>query len=509
MTVTTRPPRLPAFSPQKNKSASNGKPHSPASNTARSVKRKSVGSVKSTPPPPPEPKAAPAAPPNFWHEDTQPLPAMVYEPARNVFYVPTAGGEWIRIPESSVRVRLKRAGFKEFFKDANHVTELEHVKERVMVEKHVAYAGQIAGHAPGFKLICGARFLITRGPALRTAKAGQWPRIEQWLNELFAGDKEHGERQWWTVFGWLAGAWRALHTGIQTAEFGPGQALFLVGAGGTGKSVFQKFITLLLGGRVADPSRYLFGNEFNKDLVGAEHNAIEDTATARDIDSRRGFGQALKNMVVNQTHSLHGKGADALTVTRFCRLTISLNDQPEDLMVLPELSHGVVDKTIIVRCGKAALPDLLDTRAVAAFWDAIRAELPAFLHALETTKLPPLVTGDETARRYGVASWQHPVIVGQVEDLSPWKRTLELIEHARPWAEGLEAGDVVRDCWEGTAQDLEALLLARCRERAQRVLRGPASTGRDLRAMAERLPARFNRYESHGAVKWRIFAPKS
>jgi hypothetical protein len=436
------------------------------------------------------------------------LPQIVYEPGRGRFYVPTPSGDWMPIPESSLMVRIKRAGYREYLKDANGVKDTEHAKERIMDERHVSYAGKIAGYGPGLKFICGSPMLVTSGPTLLIPKQGDWSRLDELLQAWFGSDPDHGERQFWTVAGWMFAAHRSLVTGMATGQFGPGQALFLVGEGNTGKSVFQKLITKLLGGRVADPSRFLSGNEFTKDIFGAEHNAIEDTATARDLDSRRQFGQALKNLVVNQTHSLHGKGADALTVTRFCRVTVSLNNQPQDLMVLPELSGGVVDKTGILKVRKAKLPDLMDSRAVADFWAAMDAELPAFLHAMASTKLPKLVTSCETARRYGVASWQHPDVVNAVEDLSLWRRLMELIDHARPWASAMAPDAPCREYWQGTAQDLEALLFDRCRERAARLVRGPQQTGRELRALAEKRPERLRGFHSQGHQQWQIFPPE-
>ncbi len=436
------------------------------------------------------------------------LPPAVYEPARGRFYVPTPSGDWMPIPEASLMVRIRRAGFRVYLKDANGVTEAEHAKERIMDERYVSHAGKIAGYAPGLKTICGTRMLVTSGPKLWPATPGEWPRIERLLQQWFGSDPAHGARQFWTVFGWLSAAARSLASGMATGQFGPGQALFLTGEGGVGKSVFQMFVTKLLGGRVADPSRFLGGNEFTKDIIAAEHNAIEDTATARDIDSRRQFGQSLKNLVVNQTHSLHGKGADAITVTRFCRVTVSLNNQPQDLMVLPELSGGVADKIIILRVARAELPDLLNSAAVAEFWAGIEAEIPAFLHALAATPLPPLVTDGETARRYGVASWQHPDISEQVQDLSPWRRLVELIDHARPWADGLEPEAIIHESWTGTTAALESLLMERRKDQASRCLRGLLWTGRDLAAFAENCPDRLRKFSAMGHTKWEIFPPK-
>lgn len=91
----------------------------------------------------------------------------------------------------------------------------------------------------------------------------------------------------------------------------------------------------------------------------------------------------------------------------------------------------------------------------------------------------------------------------ELEDLHPWRRLMELIDHCRPWQvrfDTLELGG--RDVWEGTVQDLEELLRERAPGRAGGVLDGPQRTGLYLRAAADRLPERISKRLSMGKTIW-------
>lgn len=60
-----------------------------------------------------------------------------------------------------------------------------------------------------------------------------------------------------------------------------------------------------------------------------------------DFRSRRNLRSHLKQMTVNEAQRLHAKNRDAIMVKPFWRLSISLNDEPEDLHVLPTIDAGL------------------------------------------------------------------------------------------------------------------------------------------------------------------------
>ena len=60
----------------------------------------------------------------------------------------------------------------------------------------------------------------------------------------------------------------------------------------------------------------------------------------------------------------------------------------------------------------------------ASFWDAILKELPGFIHFLQNWEIPEELTDS----RFGICAYHHPDIVKVVEEMSPERRLLELIE---------------------------------------------------------------------------------
>ena len=93
-----------------------------------------------------------------------------------------------------------------------------------------------------------------------------------------------------------------------------------------------------MGGRTGRPFSYMSGKtDFNSELFGAEHLVIADENSNRDMNSRRLFGSRIKDYTVNTSMHCHGKFREALTLTPCQRLTISLNDEDDNLLILENL----------------------------------------------------------------------------------------------------------------------------------------------------------------------------
>ena len=70
-------------------------------------------------------------------------------------------------------------------------------------------------------------------------------------------------------------------------------------------------------------------------------------------------------------------------LTPFWRLTMSMNEEPEDLMVLPPFDEGIADKIILVKgYDNELVRGMVTGQNQKAVWDAFKAEFPAFLHFL-------------------------------------------------------------------------------------------------------------------------------
>lgn len=227
---------------------------------------------------------------------------------------------------------------------------------------------------------------------------------------------------------------------------------------------------------------------------------MDDDASERDFKSRQSLGQKIKKLAVADTVSLHGKGRDAITVKTFARISICINDDPQDLMVLPPMEDSVREKFELLKIRPATFPAMEHADDFARFKAKLVGELPAFLHYLETVfKVPAALK----SARYGVKNWQHPELLLDLEALHPWQRLMELVDHCEPWRpKDADGGRGAGEVWEGTVQDLEDVLRDRAQSRAQSVLRGVQGTGMDLHCAMQRLPRRIAKRQSMGRTIW-------
>jgi hypothetical protein len=283
---------------------------------------------------------------------------------------------------------------------------------------------------------------------------------------------------------------------MRSARYRPGQALAIAGPAGCGKSLFQALITEILGGRSAKPYRYMSGaTDFNSDLFGAEHLVIEDEVASTDLRKRLGFGAQIKNVTVNATQSCHAKCRPALTLTPCWRLSISVNDEPENLLIFPPLDESIADKLILPKADKQPMPMPTETpEQHAAFWATLLGELPAFLHFLSAWEIPHALRSP----RFGIVHYHNPLLLAAINQLAPEEQLLQLIDTY-----------VVADCdWEGTAGGLADLLFAATSSYdaalAKRLLNWSTAAGTYLGRLASRYPERVEQCRSAQKRLWCI-----
>ena len=417
-----------------------------------------------------------------------------YDAVRKEYLVRNSGGRWLSHPVASFKMLLRKHGISTKLAEGARVSQAEAIILEIQDTRDVRYAGPLAGRDTGFYDECGVRFLVTDSPRIVAPVPGDWGTIRAFLTGLVGMDPGHGEKQLAVLFGWLKCAYEAL----AAAKRQPGQALVLAGPVQCGKSLLQAIITALLGGRCAKPYRYLAGRtDFNSELFAAEHLALEDEQSTTDIRSRMQLGSHIKEITVNEMHSCHGKNREAVSLCPFWRLSISLNDDEESLLVLPPIKDDVADKLILLRCMRSpsgfptGTPELREE-----YWQRLMAELPAFIDYL--TKWPiPEELADE---RFGVAYFHHPELLRSLESLAPETRLLELIDREL-WRVHYESS------WEGSAAELEGLFRqtgSTVSFDINRLLTWPNACGTYLARIAEKHPDRVSRHRTGDARLWTI-----
>jgi hypothetical protein len=281
----------------------------------------------------------------------------------------------------------------------------------------------------------------------------------------------------------------------------PAQALALAGEVDSGKSLLQAVITKALGGRAAKAAMFLQGRtDFNSELFGAEHLILEDESASTSHMARSALGAAIKTIAVNQIHQCHGKRRDIVNLAPRWRLSISLNNEPERMMILPRLSNDVSDKIILLRATRKPMPEPTETPDEKdAFWQRLIAELPGYLHWLETQFEIPK---EWVSTRFGIKEFHHPELVAALDELSPAFVLLELIDQLKPWG---KAGNE----WEGTAIELRQLLNAddRTRRDSSRLLDWTNACGQYLGELASLRPHRVQNARKELRRNWKILAP--
>lgn len=181
-------------------------------------------------------------------------------------------------------------------------------------------------------------------------------------------------------------------------------------------------------------------------------------------------------------------------------MTITVNDEPENLMVLPPLDDSLEDKLLLLRAFKRPMPMPTDTNEQrAAFMAKLQGELPAFVHFLTTWTIPENLRSS----RFGIAHYHHPQLVEAINTLSPEQKLLMLLD-------GELFTTPAAGAWHGTATGLESRLTgaaSRCAHEARKLFAWPTACGVYLGRLAKQMPERVEKDRARDSRDWTIHPP--
>jgi len=420
-----------------------------------------------------------------------PLPPLYYSGTTKNYYRTDARSRWMAINETSAMKFIRQSGHTG--QNGNGIGADDECLLRIQSEQNVDYVGPLAGYRAGPHEIRGRLVLVTDSPAIIQPQLGDWPTLRAVLAGMFGEQLPY-------VHGWLKLSYQAVAEG----RWSPAQVLALAGPVNSGKSLFQRLVTVLLGGRAAKPYRYLTDRtQFNADLFAAEHLMVEDEAESIDIRARRHFGAGLKDVAANLDHQCHGKHREALVLTPIWRMTVSLNEEPERLQVLPPLDGDVADKVMLLKVNHTQMPMPTETpEEKERFWNVLMEELPAFLNFLSTWEIPVALRSP----RFGIRHYHHPDLLEALNRTAPEHRLLALVDDIHFRASGLAPQP---QSWEGTAEQLERLLNAdeTFRRPVQQLLNFNSACGTYLGRLEAKPNSRVTKRTLHGQTRWSIAPP--
>lgn len=424
----------------------------------------------------------------------------IVKPPFEVYYFSLSGkflikdlrGKYMQINKDALKTKITRLGVNSRIQDGHYISDRDKTIDNIMMTDNVDYVGELAGYQAGVHTVNNAKILVTKSPTIIKGDKRPYPI----LSKIFEGMFNSGDTpQLDFVYGWLKLARESVASGNPT----PGQCLVLAGPKNCGKSLFQDIVTELLGGRTGRPFSYMSGKtDFNSELFGAEHLVIADENSNRDMNSRRLFGSRIKDYTENTSMHCHGKFREALTLTPCQRLTISLNDEDDNLLILPPIDESLSDKIILLKIYIPEFP--LDSSGVVnrqSLWETIKDELPGLIHHIEQFKIPAKLRDS----RFGLTGFQHPILMESLEELNPEGKLLALIDHHL-----LDQ----KKTWEGTTTELESELLdyySDCRRRAEKIIKSTPETRTYLMHLKKKHPNRISTRESNGKSLWVIRQP--
>lgn len=417
------------------------------------------------------------------------IPRLFYDQRSGQYFLKLKSGSFLQLATGDAKLHLKEAGLStdEYIGNLNEIEKCFFVAQ---TERCVDYAGPLAGYRVGeFLTADGRRVLVTSEPkGVFGDPEGEEPPtfFLEFLAKLLGTPQQID-----AVLHWLKFAGETLRKG----DFRAGQVLALAGPSGCGKSLLQALVTEFLGGRSAKPYQYMIGKTaFNGDLASAEHWTIEDENASTDIRTRRAFGASLKDATVNRELRVHDKGRKAITLSTYRRLTLSVNDEPENLAILPPMDHSIMDKVMLLKC---LVADVGSDRSKT--WSELAGDIPRLRAYVARLEVP------ETRRcaRYGVKAYHHPDLLEILSSIAPETRLLSLIDEVFPWSK-------LDESWQGTSEQMELELRSSPFAFAvDKLLTFSSAGGTYLGRLAGQHPKRIDCFKNRGKTVWRIRRPSA
>jgi hypothetical protein len=434
---------------------------------------------------------------------------IYFYPETGNYYVEDAKGKWIKTSSSDVEDELRTMGFNDRRFSAGVLSQLKEEKRRIRRENNVDYVGPVAGYPAGWMEQDELTVLVTGSTKLIEPVKGEFPIINHILNELLRDKRKYFDAYCKTTH-------EGLELCLKTKESTYGPVVIFAGPKNCGKSlVAATILTPLLGGKSEDPFQYFVGETpFNAELTGAGHLVLEDSSSAKDIATRRRLGQEIKKYAANVKKKSHGKNKDGISLKPFQRLSVSVNDEPEDLETLPPMVDSLLDKILLFRCYPVALPMPAETpQEKFALAIAIAKEMPAYVYYLRHEfQIPEDIKVKQKGMRYGFNVFQDPVILERIEGTSPESQLLEMLEQTYLRKGAFVPKSETKPQWIGMGSASQVFCTLTdgdynpLRSAAIKLLMSPKKCGDYLSRLVERYPKRIKKYTGHGNItKYRIY----
>lgn len=446
--------------------------------------------------------AKPAAPEPSADLEEVPPPFKCYcmpKKGRYFFFNESTG--WSSVGMEEVRRELRAWGINDRNLDGKIVSRQDKALRYILRQCSVDAAMPLAGYKAGLRKVNELRVLVTTSPRIVEPEPGQWPVLQKMLEQFCGvGQDSWGEEQLLVLKLWLARGFRQIHEGTPL----PGHCLVLAGPKASCKTMFQeRFITAVFGGRKAKAGLvFVKDKDFTSDLAEAEHLYLADELVTSDYRTRMNLAEKIKSFVANRFHSVHPKGVDQMTLDPRWRVSISLNDTPDRLAMLPPLDdEDIADKVLLLRCYPVERPK--DDAQSEAWIEKMLSELPAFIHDILRLEVPEKMVEPEGVR-FGFTAFRNPSLMAEMAENELESTALAILDKLLFW----EAEPKII---EGAPHEIRTMLIEKAgvdqhlHRELQRLCPNESRMGQILARIMVRYPERVQKPARLGkGRKWRI-----
>lgn len=328
--------------------------------------------------------------------------------------------------------------------DGDEPSQMDQALQFIARQNRVTAAIPMPHFPPGIHTIQGARILnisMARPTMPADEPAGEWG--EKFPTFAWGLDEMMTEFQRDLFLAWLR------HFYVACLEQKPnfGQALYLVGPSGFGKTVLSTvFVSAIVGGHV-DASLFLTSEtDFSEQIFNQALLTVDDSEAKNDNRTHANFSSKIKRLMANASVTYHAKHKAAQTAIWRGRIIITMNDDVQSMRMLPDLERSTADKSLGLFL-RPKSPTIFNEKNI----PVVLRELPAFCRWLVDWTPPDRVINHANPRFHVVSHIDDELIQADLHnsDIGSFSEGLALWQQ-RHWST-VGAADTV---WEGNASEL-------------------------------------------------------
>lgn len=272
------------------------------------------------------------------------------------YWVKKPDGKWKEEQEGEIRRLLAERGLSDRRIRGELLSRLDAALHYIRQYQRVDGAGPLVFRPEGLVKLEDSLLLNTSSrrampPAEELTpwgEAGKFPTISRFFDEPFLVNKDQTT--------WLLAWMQRYYASALKLDPLQGQAIYLAGEAGTGKSFFCEVILGGMFNGTRDASDYINdADDFGGELFECGILFVDDAKSGIDNLVKRKAAEIVKALVSKHVHSMHKKYQQRTKIWWIGRIVVCMNVDPHSLEQLPGLDISNDDKVSFLRTsGKLA-----------------------------------------------------------------------------------------------------------------------------------------------------------